>query len=242
MPTLQESYSSQGEKEIGKAYFSFVLDMNVIPFYYDDVDDLLANCYVVIGDNDECIVIDPSKDYDGIVKYIKKNELTLKGVLLTHGHFDHFRGVDRLIDEFHCPLYIGFYDADMIKNPELNCSVMLNAEYVVKSKAETVSDGEILHLLKEDIKVLEMPGHTAGSVCYYFKDSKVLFTGDFLFCCSAGRCDLPTGNERQMNESFRKVAKLDGDIRIYPGHGPKSTLESEFKENPFLRFLQIKTN
>ena len=211
--------------------------MKIVPFYYDDFDDLIANCYVAIDEENACVVIDPSKDYDGIVKYIKKNELTLKGVLLTHGHFDHFRGVDRLINEFHSPLYIGFYDADMIKTPELNCSEMVGVNFIVKSKAQTVSDGEVLNLLKEDIKVLETPGHTAGSVCYYFKDSKVMFTGDFLFCCSAGRCDLPTGNERQMSESFRKITKLDKDITIYPGHGPKSTLGYEFENNPFMRFL-----
>ena len=210
--------------------------MKVVPFYYEDIDDLIANCYVAIDDNNDCIVVDPSKDYDGIVKYIKKNELTLKGVLLTHGHFDHFRGVDRLIDEFHCPLYIGFYDADMIKTPELNCSVMVGENFSVKSKAETVSEGEVLHLLKEDLKVIETPGHTAGSVCYYFEESKAMFTGDFLFHTCAGRCDLPTANERQMSESFRKITKFDKDITIYPGHGPKSTLGCEFEINPFLRF------
>ena len=210
--------------------------MKVVPFYYEDIDDLIANCYVAIDDNNDCVVVDPSKDYDGIVKYIKKNELTLKAVLLTHGHFDHFRGVDRLINEFNCPLYIGFYDADMIKTPELNCSIMVGESFSVKSKAETVSEGEVLHLLKEDLKVVETPGHTAGSVCYYFEQSKVMFTGDFLFHTCAGRCDLPTANEHQMSESFRKIRKFDKDITIYPGHGPKSTLGNEFEINPFLRF------
>ena len=210
--------------------------MKIVPFYYEDIDDLIANCYVAIDEDNACVVVDPSKDYDGIVKYIKKNKLTLKGVLLTHGHFDHFRGVDRLIDEFHCPLFIGFYDSDMIKTPELNCSVMVGEEFLVKSKAQAVSEGEILHLLKEDLKVIETPGHTAGSVCYYFEKSKVMFTGDFLFHTCAGRCDLPTGNERQMSESFRKISKFDKEITIYPGHGPKSTLSSEFEINPFLRF------
>ena len=207
--------------------------MKVVPFYYDDEDDLIANCYVAIDEDNQCVVVDPSHDYDGIVNYIKKNQFNLKAVLLTHGHFDHFRGVDRLINEFNCPLYIGFYDADMIKDPALNCSIMVGRQFFVKSKPITVSDSETLNLLKEDIKVLETPGHTAGSVCYYFEDSKVMFTGDFLFSGSAGRCDLPSGNRIAMNKSFAKIAKYDGDIKIYPGHGPSSTLEKEFKTNPF---------
>ncbi len=208
--------------------------MKVVPFYYEDIDDLIANCYVVIDEQKQCIVIDASKDYDGIVNYIKKNELTLKGVLLTHGHFDHFRGVDRLINEFHCPLYIGFYDEGMIKDPNLNCSIMLGENFTVKSPAKTVSDGETLNLLSEDIKVLETPGHTRGSVSYYFKDSKLLFTGDFLFSCSAGRCDLPTGSNKEVSESMCKISTFVGEIKVYPGHGPSTTIEYELKNNPFI--------
>ncbi len=236
MPTLQESYSSQGEKEIGNAYFSFTLNMKVVPFYYDDYDDLIANCYIVIDDNYQCVVIDPSKDYDGIVNYIKKNELTLKGVLLTHGHFDHFRGVDKLINTYNCPLYIGFYDLEMLKEIDLNCSMMVGGSFIVNSAAKTVSDGGVLNLLLEDIKVLETPGHTAGSVSYYFKDSKLLFTGDFLFKNGVGRCDLPTGNNKQMMESLKKISSMPKDIKIYPGHGLTTTMEFEFKNNPFINF------
>ena len=208
--------------------------MKVVPFYYDDFDDLIANCYVVIDDEKQCIVVDSSKEYDGIINFIKKNNLALRGVLLTHGHFDHFRGVDRLIDEFKCPLYIGFYDADLLKEPDLNCSLMVGGNFIVKSNPIALSDGEVLNLLLEDIKVLETPGHTKGSVSYYFEKSKLLFTGDFLFKCSAGRCDLPTGNNKQMMESMRRVSLMDKDIKIYPGHGPSTTMEFELQYNPFI--------
>lgn len=209
--------------------------MKVVPFYYDDEDDLIANCYVAIDEDNQCVVVDPSHDYDGIVNYIKKNQFNLKAVLLTHGHFDHFRGVDRLINEYNCPLYVGFYDAEMIQDPNLNCSVMLGEQYYVKSNPLTVSDGEVLNLLKEDINVLETPGHTRGSITYYFKDSKIMFTGDFLFHTSAGRCDLPSGDNHQMEESFSRIAKFAPEIKIYPGHGPSSTLGVEFETNPFLK-------
>ena len=78
----------------------------VIPFIYEDRDELYANTYVLIDDDNNCVVIDPAKAYDGLVNYIKKNNLTLKGVLLTHGHADHIRGVDTLVNAFNAPVYI----------------------------------------------------------------------------------------------------------------------------------------
>ena len=97
----------------------------VIPFIYEDRDELYANTYVLIDDDNNCVVIDPAKAYDGLVNYIKKNNLTLKGVLLTHGHADHIRGVDTLVNAFNAPVYIGFDDLDMLKDTFTNCSEFL---------------------------------------------------------------------------------------------------------------------
>ena len=88
--------------------------IKVVPFIYEDLDDLYANTYVLIDDNKGCVVIDTAKAYPGLVNYIKKNELTLKAVLLTHGHVDHMRGVDTLLETFDAPLYIGFNDEDKL--------------------------------------------------------------------------------------------------------------------------------
>ena len=209
--------------------------MKVVPFYYDDYDDLFANTYVLIDDDKSCVVIDPSKDYDGIINYIEKNELVIKAVLLTHAHFDHIRGVDRLINKYHIPLYIGFDEVDSLYNPLFNCSSLMSNKYVLKSKAITVSDNEVLKLLDEDIICISTPYHTLGSICYYLKDSELLFTGDFLFKGSIGRSDLPTSSPKYFNSSKNKIINLNDNIKIYPGHGPSSSIKKEKETNPYLR-------
>ena len=211
--------------------------IKVIPFCYDDYDDLFANTYVLIDDNSHCIVIDPSKDYDGISSYIKQNNLILKAILLTHGHFDHIRGVKRLIDEYSVPLYVGFDEVDLLTNPRLNCSKYMSEEYVLDVKPITLCDNEVVRIFDEDILCISTPFHTIGSMCFYLKDSKLLFTGDFLFKGSVGRSDLPTGTPKTFNNSIRKILSLPDDVKIYPGHGPSSNIKLEKETNPFIKSL-----
>ena len=207
----------------------------VIPFIYEDRDELYANTYVLIDDDNNCVVIDPAKAYDGLVNYIKKNNLTLKGVLLTHGHADHIRGVDTLVNAFNAPVYIGFDDLDMLKDTFTNCSEFLGENVTVKAKAETLADNEVLHLLKEDIQVISTPYHTAGGVCFYLKDSGLLFTGDFIIPHGIGRSDLPTAKPHEFNKSIAKIIKLPISTKIYGGHERPSTLETELRINQYLK-------
>ncbi len=234
MPTLQKSYSSQGEKEIGKAYFSFTF-MRVFPFIYDDIDVLLANTYVVVDDNDNCVVIDPSKDYDGIVNFINKNNYHPQGILLTHGHFDHFKGAKKLVDTFSIPVFIGFEEEEFLHNSSLNCSIMMGENLTFDIKPETIHDQQVLKLLNEDIRCIHTPMHTIGSYCYYLSKSEVLFTGDFLFKGSVGRWDLPTGSIKTLSSSMDKIKSLPLVTKIYPGHGPFSTLKLEIETNQYLK-------
>ena len=209
--------------------------MKVVPFIYEDIDDLVANSYIVV-DNNDCVVIDASRLYDGLVNYIQKNGLNLKGILLTHCHFDHIRGVDRLVDAFHAPVYIGFYDADGLSDPHKNLSFYMNGEPIfVKAKVDTVSDKQELHLLSEPIIVIETPYHTIGSVCYYLKDSNILFSGDSLFKNSIGRDDLVTSIPYKKQSSLSKIMSLPEETKVYPGHGPFTKIGEEKKYNPFVK-------
>lgn len=208
--------------------------MKVVPFCYDDYDDLFANTYVLV-DGNNCLVIDPSKQYNGIINYILKNNLTLKGILLTHGHYDHLRGVDLLANQFNVPIYIGFDEVDLVKDPYKNCSFMLGNPYSLEKELVTVSDQEVLKILSEDIICISIPFHTQGSIVYYLPKSQILFTGDFLFKGSVGRSDLPTGTPRTFNSSIAKLFALPEESKIYPGHGPSSTLKEEKMTNPYLR-------
>jgi len=209
--------------------------IKVVPFIYEGIDELYANTYLLSDSDNNCVVIDPAKDYPGIVNYIKKNKLNLKAILLTHGHVDHMRGTDLLADTFNAPIYIGFDDEDKLNDPYANVSYFLGENLVIKNKAITIADNEVLHLLNEDIKVITVPYHTAGSVCFYLKESGILFAGDFIIMHSVGRSDLPSAMPKELNNSMAKVLALPDNTKIYGGHGPSSTLEIERRVNPFVK-------
>ena len=209
--------------------------IKVVPFIFEGVDELYANTYLLIDSDNNCVVIDPAKEYPGIVNYIKKNALNLKAVLLTHGHVDHMRGADILVDAFNAPLYIGFDDEDKLNDAYANCSFFLGENVTIKSKANTVADNEVLHFLNEDIKVIAVPYHTSGSVCFYLKESGIIFTGDFIIMHGIGRSDLPSAMPKELGNSMAKVLALPNSTKIYGGHGPSSTLEIERRVNPFVK-------
>ena len=208
--------------------------MKIVPFIYNDFDDLMANTYIVI-DNKDCLIVDPSKSYDGLVRFIKKNGLTPRGILLTHGHCDHIRGVDILVDEFQIPVFIGFYDEELLKDANKNLSVYINGQQsVINAPTKTVSEKDELKLLSEPIRVIETPFHTKGSVCYYLKDSHILFSGDTLFKQSIGRDDFPHSSPKDKSGSLHKLMMLPDEVKVYPGHGEFTTIGEERKYNPFV--------
>ena len=209
--------------------------IQVVPFIYEDRDELYANTYVLIDEDKQCVVIDPAKNYEGLVNYIKKNDLSLKGILLTHGHVDHIRGVDVLVEAFNAPVFIGFDDIDKLTDTYANCSEFLDERVTVKTKAKTVADKDVLRLLKEDINVIYTPYHTSGGVCFYLKDSNILFTGDFIIPHGIGRCDLPSAKPHELRRSMDKILALPPSTKIYGGHEKSSTLEIEMRINPYVK-------
>lgn len=205
--------------------------MNLQIFHYNDEiePDYCSNTYVINDDNGVAVIIDPSKNYSGIVDYIKNNNLKPVAILLTHGHFDHIRGVKNILEEFNIPLYIHYLDADYLKDPFLNCSNLMSFhEVVIDVAPKLLGDNDNLDFFKEEIiRVIHTPFHTPGSVCYYLENKKWLFTGDSLFKNGVGRCDLPGGDKKQMKSSLDKLKILDNDVVIYPGHDNKSTIGHE---------------
>ena len=210
--------------------------MRVIPFTYDTSDELISNTFVLVDDNNDCVVVDPGCLYQGINNFIDKSGFTLKAVLLTHGHFDHIRGVDLLIEKHKVPLFISFEDEEFLTNPLLNCSETFDGgRTIIKSKPTLVSDGDEINVLSEKIKVIETPFHTRGSVCYYLKDSQILFSGDTLFYHGIGRTDLPGAKPKELRHSMSKLAALPDEVKVYPGHGPFTSISFERKTNPFVK-------
>lgn len=209
--------------------------MKLTPFIYDDVDDFNANTYVISDENNNCVVIDPSSKGDGIINFIKKNKYHLKAILLTHAHFDHIRGVDKLHNEFNADLYVGFEDVDKLKDARENGSIYNGENVVISTEAKSITEGDVLHLLDEDIKVIYTPYHTSGSVSYFIEKMGAVFTGDSLFKMSVGRSDFPSGNPRLMKGSLDKLMRLNDEVKVYPGHGRFTTIGYERIYNPFVK-------
>ena len=139
------------------------------------------------------------------------------------------------MNAFKAPIYIGFDDLDMLKDTYSNCSEFLGESVMVNAKAETVADKDVLRLLNEDIQVIYTPFHTAGGVCYYLKDSGILFTGDFIIPHGIGRCDLPTAKSQELERSMAKITMLPKSTKIYGGHEKASTLETELRINQYVK-------
>ena len=195
-----------------------------------------TNSYIVTNtDTKECVLVDIGAYSLVMENYIKDNGYTLKGILLTHGHFDHIMGLDNILKEHEVPIYIYEDEAYMLKDPSLNASMDFGLNYAFSGKVNSLRDGEVLSLAGLDFKVIHTPGHTSGGCCYYIEREKVLFSGDTLFQRSVGRTDLPTGSASTLIRSIReKLMELPEDTKVYPGHMDNTTIGYEKKYNPFV--------
>lgn len=173
-------------------------------------------------DSKSCCVVDPGYEPEAILQRVSQLGLTVEAILLTHAHFDHVGGVKAIAADTDCRVYICPED--------LNMSPMMTSGKLYYT--DTYTEGTRLNLAGCDILVLHTPGHTAGSVCLL--TDGLMFSGDTLFAGTCGRTDLPGGSEQQMAASLARLAKLEGDWQVLPGHGPISTLEQERKTNSYL--------
>jgi len=195
---------------------------------------LQVNCYLFYDETSkECLIIDPGDDADKICKVIDDNILKPTIIVNTHYHFDH-TGANRSIkNRYNIPIAIGEYDAPFLEDAyKAALELMIHSESSPKAdilfkEGETLSAGESI------FEVLETPGHTKGSICLYSKKEKVLFSGDTLFYESVGRWDLPGGNKKMLFKSLDKLFSMEKDIVVFPGHGPKTTIGHEIKNNPY---------
>lgn len=195
------------------------------------VGELYENCYICIDDKSHCLVIDPGDEGEKISAFIKNESLTPKGILLTHGHFDHVMATALLKERFNCPVVISECDAEMINDDQKNMGAYMGYHVTPFTPDLFVNDGDVIDFEDFRIKVISTPGHTKGSVVYFIND--VLFTGDTLFKNSVGRTDLYGGNAVKLMNSLKKLCELD--CPIYAGHGEESTIADEIKNNPWLK-------
>ena len=178
-----------------------------------------ANCYILAHkETKECLVIDPGGDVHRIVGEVNRNELKVVYILITHGHIDHIGGAEELRRITKAPVWIHPLDASGLNfKPDGN-----------------LYDGQKIDLGTYRISVLHTPGHSPGGVCFHAPGA--VFTGDTLFAGSVGRTDFPGGDHHRLIEGVvKKVFPLGDELRVYPGHGPASTIGRERSANPFFR-------
>lgn len=185
--------------------------------------DYQTNCYILQdAARQDCLVVDPGYEPEIILSYLQEKNLTLQAVLLTHCHFDHVGGVKELAAQIDCRVYLCGRD--------LSLPPMLTAGQLYYTN--TYAEGEKLSLAGLELTILETPGHTPGSVCLLCEDAMI--SGDTLFAGSCGRTDLPGGDSWAMRQSLKRLAALEKNYQVFPGHGSATTLEREKQTNPYL--------
>ena len=187
---------------------------------------LRENTYVLSSLPGRAVVIDPgcetSEELDFLLKWLEEHELKPEAVVLTHAHHDHRAGAGALQRMFGIPVYMGEAEKQVFDDLDF--------------KTSPLEDGQSLTLAGITFEVIATPGHTPGGVCLYDRADGALLSGDTLFRGTIGRTDLPGGDYDKLIVSVMdKIMGLDGDVEIFPGHGPASSIAEERTENPFLQ-------
>lgn len=185
--------------------------------------NLESNGYIIYDQiGGECFIIDPGYNGDKFLSVTNELNLNVKGILLTHHHYDHVGGVEKIREISGCNLFLHKADCDMYKKPV----------------EEMLDNGDSITLGNEEIIVIHTPGHTKGSVCYYSEKSKLAFTGDTIFNVDLGRTDLSDGSPSDMEKSIKNIISLwSNEITIFPGHGDSCNMKYVRKYNQ--EFLDI---
>ncbi len=195
-----------------------------------------TNCYFVYPEGTgDVIFFDPADRGDYIYETLKEKGFHVKGILLTHGHFDHIWGVNKLRELSGAPVYACEAEKALCEDAALNVSAQAGrADTVIADRY--LKDGESITIAGMTCRLIATPGHTAGSCCYYFEEAGILIAGDTLFQESVGRTDLPTGSMSDIVRSIKdRLFVLPDSVRVYPGHGDITTIGDEKKYNPFVQ-------
>lgn len=209
--------------------------LKILTFQFNPFSE---NCSLAYDETGDAVIIDPGfyneKEASALYSKIAEKGLKPKMILLTHGHFDHIFGVKECADKYGIPVYMNQEDNYVIQH---NFSSRFGLKEPDSSFAtEPLEDEQIIRFGNTEFKVITTPGHTSGGVCFYDEKDKALFSGDTLFAGAIGRTDHPTGDYDKLIVSVMdKLMGLPGDVTVFPGHGPNTTISDERTHNPFLQ-------
>jgi hydroxyacylglutathione hydrolase len=195
-----------------------------------------TNCYIIENPEGTCLIFDPGSEGKKLISLLNENKLKPIAILLTHAHFDHIGAVDEVREFFNIPVYLHKNEKNWLADPMLNGSYHFTKGHTHVKPADYLLTGEEKMKLEPfEFTIYETPGHSPGSVSYYFENDGVVVSGDALFKGSIGRTDLVEGNHSQLlNSIHHKLLTLPEETIVMPGHGPTTTIEEEMESNPFL--------
>lgn len=196
-----------------------------------EIGTIGTNCYIVSDEKKNCVIIDCDGTGQEVFDYVAQNNLKPCYIFLTHGHFDHVGAVEAVKQKYHCDVCIGADEANLLAEPKLNCSY-LNGKPIHIVADKFFADNEMFTVGDMTFKILFTPGHTQGSVCFVTESN--LISGDTLFAGSCGRTDFPTGDWNTILKSLQKLKALEGEYKVFPGHGPVTMLNYERTHNPYM--------
>jgi len=186
-----------------------------------------SNSYLLIK-NSEVVLVDPGFPDDVLFNYLKDNNLNLNKIILTHGHYDHWTGLEKLLSLYpNTNLYASSLDNYWFNNNPFT-------SYVPKIDVD-LNDLESIELLNQKFQIIKVPGHSKGSIALLNEKDNYIIVGDLLFFESVGRTDLDGGSFKELENSILKLYKLNDNLIVYNGHGRPTTIGHEKKFNPFVK-------
>lgn len=196
------------------------------------VGPFAANCYFLQCEiTKKGVVIDPGDEDLRILAKIREMGVEVLKIILTHGHPDHCAGAQALQEATGASLAMHKDDIDIANNELFRTMLGISKKYEIKPD-ELLEEGQKINVGSVELTVLNTPGHSPGSIC--LETSDALFSGDLLFAGGIGRSDLPGGNPKTLEESLRRIMQLDSGLKVYPGHGPVTSIGAESRGNIFL--------
>lgn len=201
------------------------------------VGPLQCNCSI-IGDEQthEAMVIDPGDDIEQVLVLIRKHNLQVKQIVITHAHLDHVGGAMKLRAATGAPVLLNQNDYALLKMLDVQAAWLGMSPPEKVEIDQSVGPADVVKAGSLQGQVLHTPGHTEGSICLYFPAHSMLIAGDTLFAGSIGRTDLPGGSFQKILHSLHdRILALPDETVVVPGHGPFTQIGEERENNPFLR-------
>ena len=199
------------------------------------VGSVSTNCYLLKNkETGEMLIIDPGDNAGKIEQKILEMQGKPMAILLTHGHFDHILAAEEIRKKYNVPIYADQKEEKTLQDARINLTAYQGNGYTLKADVY-LTDLQVEELAGFSVQMIETPGHTAGSCCYYLKDEDVLFSGDTVFCGSVGRTDFPGSSSAAIvNSLHRLLDALPDETEVYPGHDVSTTIGYEKRYNPFV--------